>query len=278
MPPCTLVNGSTHAAIDPGDRGFSLGDGLFETIAVRAGRPRRWSTHLQRLAAGCIRLGLPKPDPDELLDEAHRVIDRDHDGVLRITLTRGPGPPGYAPPDPATPTRVVRYTALAEGLPAQTCIALRTCSLRLAVQPALAGIKHLNRLEQILARSEWSDTAIAEGLMYDTGERLVEATASNVFLVMNGVLRTPRLDRNGVAGVARSCVLAAAIELGCPCNPERLGADDLAAADEVFLANSLHGIRPVRMIDGKRWPSPGPLTAELAQAINDLEQVTYRTE
>lgn len=274
----TLVNGLADATIDAGDRGFTLGDGLFETIAIVDGQPRHWTTHLQRLAVGCRRLGLPGPDPEATLGEARQVIGGDRDGVLRVTVSRGPGPPGYALPDPASPTRVVRFTPFPQGLPAPAPVHVRTCSLRLAVQPALAGIKHLNRLEQILARAEWSDATIAEGLMYDIDGYLVEATASNVFLVSDGVLRTPRLDRNGVAGVSRSCVLAAAENLGLACCPERLRKDDINAADEVFLVNSVHGMRPVSAIDDRTLDVPGYLTEKLAQALDDLVQVPYRAE
>ena len=275
----TLVNGHAVATVDAGDRGFTLGDGLFETIPIIDGQPLHWATHWQRLGVGCTRLGLPEPDADAALREARQAIDGDPHGVLRITVTRGPAPPGYALPDPASPTRVVRFTPISQGLPARSRpISVRTCSLRLGVQPALAGIKHLNRLEQILARAEWSDATIAEGLMYDSDGFLVEATASNVFLVSGGALRTPRLDRNGVAGVCRSCVLAAAANLGLSCHRERLHKTDVDAADEVFLANSVHGIRAVRALDDRRLDAPGRLTERLIQAMDDLGQVTYRAE
>lgn len=274
-----LVNGSPDERIEAGDRGFTLGDGVFETIAVRGGQPLRWPAHLERLAIGCRRLYLPVPDPDELGRDRDRVIAPGSSGVLRITVSRGSAGRGYAlPPAGTEPTRVVAFSPLAGGLPAATPIAVRTCGLRLAVQPALAGIKHLNRLEQILARAEWSDPAIEEGLLYDKDGALIEATASNVFLVRAGQLATPRLDRCGVAGVLRAGVLAAAAELGIDCTIGRLGRDDVVQADEVFVANSLFAIRPVRAVDDRMFAAPGRVTRSLAGRIDGLGNFPYRTE
>lgn len=280
---CSVVNGRLDATIATNDRGFTLGDGLFETLAVVAGAPRHWHTHLQRLRVGCERLGLPVPAADVLTTEVRAAIARasgSHagDGVLRITLSRGPGGRGYALPVPTAPTRVVTFTPLPTGLPATDAVAVRTCTLRLAIQPRLAGIKHLGRLEQILARAEWDDDAIAEGLMYDTDGALVEATAANVFLVQEGTLRTPRLDRCGVAGILRSCVLAAADALGLPVEVDRLGAADLDAAEEIFLTNSVTGMRRVTCIDGRTGWSQDYWSSRLAAKIADLETVEYRTE
>jgi len=263
-----LINGSADTHLDSADRGFTLGDGLFETIAVRQGNPMRWALHCARLEAGCRRLRLPPPDTGLLGEEAASVIPDGRDGVLRITLTRGMGARGYALPDPTRPTRVVRFTASQPSDPG-TPVAIRRCSLRLAVQPALAGIKHLNRLEQIMARAEWTDAAVAEGLMFDTDGWLIEATASNVFLVRRDRLYTPPLDRCGVAGVMRSCVLAVADHHDIGYSVTRLGTNDLAETDEIFLTNTVSGIRPVGWLDGARYNAPGPVTQKLAARLAD---------
>lgn len=275
MTAVVLVNGSRETHVDSADRAFTLGDGLFETIAVRAGEPARWPLHYARLAAGCRQLRLPCPAQDLLGDEIQRAIDKASDGVLRITVSRGPGPPGYAPPQPAHPTRVVRFVPRQPDSPTAP-IAVRRCDFRLAVQPALAGIKHLNRLEQILARAEWDDPAIAEGLMFDTDGWLVEATASNVFLVHAGHLYTPALDRCGVAGVLRSCVLAVAERCGIAYSVTRLGAADLATAEEVFVTNSVTGLRAVSSVDASPYAAPGPVTRTLAGGLDDMTACAYR--
>jgi 4-amino-4-deoxychorismate lyase len=139
----------------------------------------------------------------------------------------------------------------------------------LAEQPTLAGIKHLNRLEQVLARAEWSDPAIAEGLMLDQSSRLIEGTMSNVFLVRGGVVYTPRLHRCGVAGIVRELVLQ---RLAAECAPVReadLTLDDVSAADEVFLTNSLIGIWPVLKIDCL-YKTRGDVTIAFQQSFQRL--------
>lgn len=271
-----LVNGSPEDVISPADRGLTLGDGLFETIAVREGEPRWWSAHMERLRLGCSRLRLPTPDLRLLLAEADQVIGDARTGSLRITLTRGPGKGGYALPSGVTPTRVVSFAPLSHEPVSLNPVRVRSCRLRLARQPALAGLKHLNRLEQILARAEWSEPEIADGLLYDTGDCLIEATACNIFLVTEGRLVTPDLSECGVSGVMRSCVISAAEAARINVAIRRVYEADLLRADEVFLAGSAWGIRPVQRIDDRLVHAPGPVTAFLADAVDRLETVTYR--
>ena len=272
-----LVNGVDQGAVDPADRGLTLGDGVFETVAIRDGHVLRWRTHLQRLARGCKCLGLPAPDDEALTAEASAVVPAGATGVLRITWSRGPGGHGYAPPAQQNPTRILQFRELDTVATVSAPITVRTCALRLGVQPALAGIKHTSRVEQVLARAEWSDPGIAEGLLYDRDDRLVEATASNVFLVQDGELRTPRLDACGVAGVMRSSVLAAAQRMQIGVRIERLYADDIAAADEIFLTNCVAGIRPVGQVDD-RGLAPGRITAQLGRAATGVDDADYRSE
>jgi 4-amino-4-deoxychorismate lyase len=133
----------------------------------------------------------------------------------------------------------------------------RMCTLRLAEQPQLAGMKHLNRLEQVLARAEWNDPAIAEGLLCDAGGRLVSATMANLFAVIDGELVTPPLGRCGVAGVARAEILAHAARVA-----ERdMRLADLQRASEVFLSSSVRGVVPVQSLDEWRW-APGTVTRQ----------------
>jgi len=246
-----LVNGVAGGSIAADDRGLSYGDGLFETVLVVDGRAPLWSRHMARLAEGCARLLLPEPDAEQLARETARAGADLARAVVRITLTRGAGPRGYAIPDSAHATRIVA-AAPAPKTSADWYhrgIRVRECVLRLSEQPLLAGIKHLNRLEQVLARAEWTDADVVEGILRDFGARVIGATAANLFAVIGGRLVTPALDRCGVAGVARAEVLARR-----ECEVRDLTMEELMQADEVFLTNSVRGILPVTALDERRWP------------------------
>lgn len=244
----SLVNGQESEVIPLPDRGLHYGDGLFETIAVRRGRPRQLDLHLARLADGCERLALPMPDRALLEREIELVTGRDEQ-VVKLILTRGPAGRGYRPPEDPETTRVVcAYPAPA---PREATVRVRTCSTPIGISPALAGIKHLGRLEQVLARGEWRDGRIAEGLMRDPDGHVVCATQANVFLLREGELLTPMLDRAGVNGVMRRTVLRWARERCMVAREARLRVDDLHRAEEVFLTNALVGAWPVAELDGR---------------------------
>lgn len=264
-----LVNGSPNGTIAPDDRGFTVGDGLFETIAVAAGEPLLWHRHMVRLQHGCAILGLPRPDHERLLGECRRLIGNDRHGALRITWTRGPGPRGYAPPPEPRPTRVVAFDPTEPTPQRPKPVHIRTCALRLASYSALAGAKHLGRLEQVLARAEWRDPGIAEGLVYDRDGCLVEATSSNVFLVSAGVLRTPELTGRGIAGIMRACVIEAAEANGISVDAADLDITDVDAADEIFITNSIAGVRPVARVDDRRLDAPGAVTDRIVNVLAD---------
>jgi 4-amino-4-deoxychorismate lyase len=192
--------------------------------------------------------------------------------VVKVLLTRGTAVArGYAVAGSERPTRVIlRYRwEGADPALAHAGVRVRIATLRLGENPHLAGLKHLNRLEQIEARREWSDPGIAEALMFSSSGRLVAGVMSNVFLVAGSRLRTPRLDRCGVAGVMRAAVLSAAQQLGLPAEEEELGAQDLARASEIFLTNALIGLRPVCEVAG-RAVAPGPITRALQEALAPL--------
>lgn len=249
------VNFVDGAAITAADRGFTYGDGLFETVRVVAGHVPLWDRHMARLRDGCRRLRLPPPDVEALRLEVLRLCAGVVDAVVRITWSRGEGARGYAFTSPMRPTLVVSAAPLSlDAVAYDEGIAVRLCETRLAMQPLLAGMKHLNRLEQVMARAEWSGAAYGEGLMLDMAGHVVCATAANLFAVFGGRWVTPPVDACGVAGVARAEVLArrdVAIEA---ITPERL-----AEADEVFLTSAVRGILPVRAWAGRSWTA-GPAT------------------
>ncbi|HXS03461.1 MAG TPA: aminodeoxychorismate lyase [Rhodanobacter sp.] len=262
-----LVNGVATGQLSALDRGFGYGDGLFESVRLVDGRAPLWSRHMQRLAEGCSRLRIPPPDPLQLWSEVQRVGADIAQAVVRITVTRGIGERGYAMPASPQPSRVVAaFVAPTPG--ADVCthgLHMRVCELRLAEQPLLAGIKHLNRLEQVLARAEWSDPAVAEGLLRDSHDRVISATMANLFAVIDGVLLTPALDRCGVAGVARAEVLA----IRPAARVTELSLPALSTASEIFLSSSVRGILPVKSLDQWNYV-PGAVTRQLQQHWRNL--------
>jgi 4-amino-4-deoxychorismate lyase len=175
--------------------------------------------------------------------------------VLKIIITRGSGGRGYDPASVVTPTRLLLLHPWPE-YPREYCesgVEVRLCETRLAGNPRLAGIKHLNRLEQVLARGEWRDPSIAEGLMLDAHDHVIEGTMSNLFLLRNGQLLTPDVSQSGVAGIIRGRILEAASDLGLKALVGEVECEDLYRADEVFLCNSVIGIWPVRALNNRRW-------------------------
>ncbi|GGY21982.1 aminodeoxychorismate lyase [Rhodanobacter panaciterrae] len=262
-----LIDGVPVDQVPALDRGLAYGDGLFESIRFVGCMAPLWTRHMQRLSESCERLRIPVPDTAQLWREALEVARGMPQAVVRITVTRGVGERGYALPASPQPMRVVAAFAppsVADSAYAQG-VRMHVCDIRLAEQPLLAGMKHLNRLEQVLARAEWSDPAIAEGLLRDSHDRVISATMANLFAVVDGVLLTPTLDRCGVAGVARAEVLAMypQTQVG------ELTLDTLLGASEVFLSSSVRGILPVRSL-GQQDYAVGEITRQLQQHWRNL--------
>lgn len=250
-----LINGRKQDTVPASDRGLQYGDGLFETIAVVAGQPCLWQRHVQRLLSGCERLSIPAPDVGQLYGEVLQEISEREQGVIRVTLTRGSGERGYAPPQVINPTRIVQWCESRLPVPgvAPDPIVIRLCNSRLGRNPGLAGLKHLNRLEQVMARSEWNDPAIQEGLMRDSDGNVIECTSSNLFLLQQGRLLTPDLKNCGVAGIMRDLVIDTAKQLGMAASVCDITLDQVREAESLFVTNSLTGIRPVRMLESRQF-------------------------
>lgn len=228
------------------DRGLHYGDGLFETIRFSGSCAPLWDWHLQRLRLGCERLALPPPDMASLARRARRLAARHAQSVLKLIISAGSGPRGYARPQPLRPRVLLFVSPWLEPTP--RALHLRWCRTRLALQPALAGIKHLNRLEQVLARAEWTDTTIDEGLMLDTQGHVVAATAANLFVRRDGQWLTPPVDDCGIAGVARRWLIGA-----IDAREERLSAAAVESAQVCLVSNALHGPRQVGQLAQRRW-------------------------
>ncbi len=260
-----MVNGELAATISLADRGLQYGDGLFETIRVVAGQRQFWDLHIDRLRRGCDALGIPMPAPDLLDAESRQLLASAdcRDAVLKMIITRGSAGRGYAAASESTPTRIYSVHPLPDY--PDHCyssgVAARFCTTRLAPQPRLAGIKHLNRLEQVLARQEWRDE-VAEGIMLDDRGDVIEGVMSNIFALVDGVLRTPRLDRCGVAGVMRERILGLDGRLGCPVEIRQMTKEELLAAEAVFVTNSVIGVWQLGCLEDRHW-QPHPLAVRL---------------
>jgi len=264
------IDGAPADSLSVKDRGLAYGDGLFETILVKDGLPLLFDGHMQRLALGGRRLTMTL-DPKLIEHECLAFAAQMNEGVMKLIVTRGDGLRGYAPGSDSKPRRILQESPL-PAYPlanAEQGVRLFPCKTRLAEQPLLAGLKHLNRLEQVIARSEWSDAEHAEGLMRDTAGRVVEGVYSNLFMVKGGVLLTPDLTRCGVAGVMRAQLLAMAEQSNMPARALDLQLADLQKADEVFICNSVYGIWPVRAFERLNWPV-GPVTRKLQSLVRGL--------
>jgi 4-amino-4-deoxychorismate lyase len=267
-----LVDGLEMDRFPVRDRGLMYGDGLFETVAVRSGRPCLWREHLERLDVGARRLGIPCPPRELLWEEGERVVGDRDSCVLKIVLTRGMGGRGYRPPADARPTRILlRYPAPQHPTGwREHGVAATYCRVPLGENPYLCGIKHLNRLEQVLARAEWDDPQIAEGLMLDGRGRIIGGTMTNLFLLAGERLLTPRLDTCGVSGTVRARMLRAAAALGIEARETDLTRKDLAVAEGLLLTNALIGVWTVRSL-GHVDLDPGLLPRELIDRV--IEEV-----
>lgn len=269
-----LINGESTQdlahSLPLNDRGFHYGDGLFETALIDEGKVRFLDAHLARLYAGCERLHIPAPDRTLLCAEIAKVTANLRSAVLKIIVSRGEGSRGYRPSGETKTTRVVAaYPAPAAPANADRFVRLRWCDMRLGRNPRLAGVKHLNRLEQVLAQAEWDDPDIHEGLMLDTEGELVCGTASNIFIVRERTLLTPDLRFCGVRGIMRGEVLRVAAKLGFATSEEPLWPQDLESAQEVFITNAVRGIRPVASLGTLRWEAATFADAIAAALTND---------
>jgi 4-amino-4-deoxychorismate lyase len=267
-----LVNGEFNAPISPRDRGLAYGDGVFRTLRIQSGLPSNWHLHYQKLVADCSTIGIVCPSAELLIDDIHRLFMEDvlenNNATAKIIITRGEGERGYAPPAITLPTRVVMKSAMpsyaAENY--SQGVVLYLCNTRLAIQPQLAGIKHLNRLENVLARMEWRDEQVFDGLMLDANDNVTECTMSNIFARFGDALLTPPLNLCGVAGITRQQILALSKPLNLFVNEGKITLEKLYEADEVIICNSLYGVFQVRHIGDKQW-QPQALAATLRSIL-----------
>lgn len=265
-----LINGMQAGSIPVSDRGLLYGDGVFRTMLMRRGQPLWWDAHYVKLNADCAALKIVCPSEAALWQELRLVGVSEPDCVVKIIITRGQGARGYMVDSAVQPTRVISTSALPRHPEShqQAGVKVRLCELRLSSQPLLAGIKHLNRLENVMARMEWDDTNIAEGMLLDESGYVISGTMSNLILVKDGGLITPDLRLCGVAGVARQRIMAWAAEKKISVSVQSVSLPLLIDADEAMLSNSVIGIWQITEFQGKSW-SMGNMTPRIRHALYD---------
>lgn len=273
--PLSWVNGVRSETISVMDRGLAYGDGLFETMRIHQGAIKLAAWHLCRLVSGAKRLGI---DVDPLwLDAQLNVVVADissncsqpenHLGILKLILTRGTGSGGYTPDPTCRPNLIGSYRSIdVSAHPAG--IELIVCPVRLSRSELLGGLKHLNRLEYVLAAGQGVLQRTQQWLLLDETEKLVETLTHNIFWVKQGALVTPDTTYSGVAGVMRQWILEQASSLGLTTSVGHFALDELETADEVFICNSVRGIWPVVRLEKTAF-KPGAITRRL-QAHLDL--------
>jgi len=252
----TWINGEVATALPLPDRGLDYGDGLFETMPVIAGDIPWLGHHLDRLRDGLQRLGFPEDADHQARAHILEALDtRQFHGVMRLTVTRGSGPRGYAPIDRPRLHFVIQLSSMETvGQPALPAASIGRSSITLSKQPALAGIKHLNRLEQVLAARERQTSGFDEMLMTDNEGNAISAISGNLFLVSRGQLLTPTLINCGILGTRRRLLLEElAPALGFECRETTITEADVQNADEVLYCNSVRGFQPVGRYGGRCW-------------------------
>ncbi|MGB8326036.1 MAG: aminodeoxychorismate lyase [Steroidobacteraceae bacterium] len=272
-PDLVLVNGEPAASVSAVDRGLHYGDGVFETITCVRGRPRFLDRHQARLVEGCRRLALSTPPLEQLMTEIHAAAAPVDYALIKLIVTRGEAAArGYAPSGTERATRVLLRYPWAMDAPglARHGVSVRIGQLRFGENPQLAGIKHLNRLEQVLARSEWRDATIFESLHFSTSDSLVSGTMSNVFIVHGRRLLTPDVGRCGVAGIMRGVVIDEARRAGLAVEVAQLSAGEVRLAEEMFLTNVRIGIVPVSRL-GERHLAVGTTTKALQEQVSGVD-------
>lgn len=267
--PEVFVNGKRGGQLSSLDRGLLYGDGVFETIAVKQGKLQHWEDHLERLQLGCEILNLQGLDVPLLQKEVHLLLESENNlkNIIKIIITRGVGGRGYKPTVQAL-TRIVQKFPW-PNQPAHYIkkgVNVTQCKFRLSKQNKLAKIKHLNRLEQVLARSEWNDD-YEEGLVSDADDNVIEATSNNVFFQNDDMLVTPDLFACGVAGVMRKKVIEYCYANDIEVDIRNFKQAEMNRVQAMFLCNSINGIWPVRSYCGRKL-SKTPIINQLIAVFN----------
>lgn len=269
--PGIIINGVATEYVSAKDRGLHYGDGIFETIACVDQRLQFWQQHMARMSLAAEKLGLIFPGEQNFLDDIQQLLSAENTAancVIKLMLTRGNSDRGYRVTDASRVCRIAMLTDWPVHIEdiRQQGARVRLCQTQVAMQPQLADIKHLSRIENVMARKEWQDE-FDEGLMPDFHNHIIEGTMSNLFAVRDGVLYTPSLESCGINGIIRQQMISIVSALGLELQETHMNQADLLAMDELMLTNSLIGIWPVREFAGKTY-SPANMTQQLGEALH----------
>ncbi len=271
-----LINGQPGDIVSIQDRGLSYGDGIFETILCEGGKPILLAGHIQRLINGCERLKISPQDRATVLSEIREVAQQD-DCLVKIIVTRGARPRGYAyNQNDSSTTRIISKSPIL-NIPTEYYthgVSIRTCEYRLPQNPYLAEIKHLNRLDQVIARSEWG-SEFQEGLMLDSEGYVVEGTMTNVFIEKDQQWMTPKLDRAGVKGVMRQWIMRNSHYANIECTEKNIELPEVENADAIFICNSVVGIWPVNALDNRQFELSDSVKCIMKVAHNKLSHLYH---
>ena len=267
-----LINGEFNKSISIFDRGIQYGDGLFETMAVIQNKIQFLDEHWNRLTEGCQRLAIPVPDKVIIESEIVQLVSSHTTDkcIIKLILTRGTSERGYKFPKHQNITRILSchcWPEYPEDYYSKG-VSLRYCDTTISENVKLAGIKHLNRLEQVLARNEWDSDEFQEGLMSTMSGRIVDGTMSNIFAVKDNRLFTPDLATCGISGVMRGNVIKMAKKLGYEVYEKDFTRSELEDADELFITNSIIGIWPVKVVAKTRFTRVGKITQQLMREVD----------
>ncbi len=251
-----LVNGVETEYIRADDRGLLYGDGLFETIAVQDSSPKLLQQHMQRLKTSATKLSIQGFDIENICKDIKLIISKSglKEAIVRVTLTRGSGDRGYA--SLSTDANVViSISPLPSSIMEKRSTGVEVIFSKhfLHKEPSLAGIKHLNRLLQVLVANEAVAEGADEALVFSEEGRIIEGGKSNVFFVFDKVIKTPRIEEYGVAGIVRQRIFDVASKAGYRVVEAEINLDDLLDVDEVFLTNSVIGIWPISNLNGRQF-------------------------
>jgi len=263
------LNGKPADSVSLSDRSFQYGDGCFTTMLTRGGRIQHWSRHVERMNACLDLLSIPRPDWNQVEHWLQQAIRPDTKAGLKLHISRGEGGRGYSPTQVASPNVTIsdfiyppHYEQWVSG-----GLELGICRTRLGHNPLLAGHKHNNRLEQVLAKAELDDGGNADGVVLDIRDHVVETTMANLFWVKDATLFTPDLRNAGVNGVMRRIVLEQAKTLSLETSIGDFKLEELLSADEVFVSNSVLGVAPITLIGSTSFDI-GKITKRIQEMID----------
>lgn len=270
----TSVDGQLNGSIEPNDRGLIYGDGVFETMLVVNGVVPFWDYHQRRLLHGLGVLGINQPTSilNLMLQQLSIYLDKSpsekRNGVAKLIVTRGKSSRGYSIDDSASPTAILSYQPTQPFTVRESAKKITCCDTRVFENKTLAGLKHLCRLENVLAQREIDKTQFDDGLLLSHNDLIIEALSSNVFFVKNDQIYTPRLNSAGVKGVIRSFILE---ELAGQCAINIIETDihrsELAQFSESFMSNGVVGLVEIESIDQVQFQVSGNIFGQLQQKV-----------